>query len=106
MWGGAFARNTLDHGNFEVLKVWKKCHEVNTSGAECFVHSLTTCTVHSGKEGRNLVWEALGTHFEVLIFPVTEFSHCLCNATSCDANITFAMPQVVMRVLPTQRHKL
>ena len=108
----AFARNTFNHGHFQVLKVWKKCHEVNISGAECFVHNfvdecfVAECFVHSGKEGRNLVWEALGTHFEVLIFPVTEISHCLCNATSCDANIAFTMPQVVMRVLPWQCRKL
>ena len=46
----AFARNTFSHGILQVLKVWKKCHEVNMSGAECFIHNLTTCTIHSGKE--------------------------------------------------------
>ena len=85
----AFAWNFFNHGNFQVLKVWKKCHEVNISGAECFVHNLTTCTVHSREEGRNLVWEAVESHFEVLIFPVTEFSHCLCDTTSCDVGIAF-----------------
>ena len=114
----------------EVLKVWKKCHEVNISGV---LNALSTAWLPAqstvGRRegtwfGRHLEhtlkswyfhWQSFHIAFAtpqvvMRILPLQSHKlwcgYCLGNATSCDVGIAYSTPQVVMWVLPWQHHKL